>query len=220
MKTSSLKFAAFAAFFAVGQSLWALPSITNGSLTGPIANGGVPSGWTTISQSPDTMDQAHNVGVTGVPYGATPSGASPDGGTWIGFANGSGGFQEIFGQLVTGFTVGETYELSWYEANFGANIGYIGANSIAVTIGGSYAGSGSLLGLSPNWSSDSLTFVAAASSLQINFGLTNDVSSYLSIDGIKLQQASSGVPDGASTTLLLGFAGLAFVGLRRKLTRA
>lgn len=222
MKFNTLKSAVVISFFAISQSLWAIPAFTNGSLTGPIANAGVPLGWTTIAGSPDTMDAAHNVGVTGVPYGVAPSGASPDGGTWIGFANGSGGYQEIFGQFLTGFTVGETYQLNWYQANFGAHAGagYLGSNSIAVTIGGVYAGSGDLLGLSSQWYAESLSFVAASTSLQINFGLTDDVNAYLSIDGISLSQPSVGVSDSGATVALLGLACLSLAGIRRMARRA
>ena len=53
--------------------------VVNGSLTGPIANGGVPPGWSVLANSPDTMDANNNVGVTGLlEFGAAPS-ASPDG---------------------------------------------------------------------------------------------------------------------------------------------
>jgi hypothetical protein len=81
---------------------------------------------------------------------------------------------------------------------------YLAANSIAVTIDGTYAGSGSLLNLSPNWSSDALTFVAGATDQQINFGLTTtNLNSYLSIDGISLKEVGTSVPDQGSTILLL-----------------
>ena len=39
------------------QSILAAPILINGSLTGAIANGGVPTGWTVLSPSPDTMDE-------------------------------------------------------------------------------------------------------------------------------------------------------------------
>ena len=93
------------------------PVLVNGSLTGPIANAGLPPGWTVVSPSPDTMDENNNVGCCGS-FQATPS-ASPDGGTWIGFADDGGGFLEQFGQSVSGFDIGTSYDVSWYQANFG-----------------------------------------------------------------------------------------------------
>src|SRR5262249_32803049 len=145
-----------------GYSAAGLPALVNGSLTGPVANGAVPAGWSIIAGSPDTMDLAHNVGVSGVLYYATPSGPSPDGGTWVGFGRdiSSAGFTEIFGQSVSGFQVGQSYSLSWYEGNFGAQTGsgYFATNRIAVTLNGTLAGSGSLLGLSSAWLSDGFVF--------------------------------------------------------------
>lgn len=173
-------------FGAVG-SVSAQEFINNGSLTGPIANAAVPSGWTILAGSPDTMDETNNVAAN-VPFGVTPDGPSPDGGTWVGYANGAGGFQEIFGQTVTGLTIGEQYEISWYAGNFGAVTGtsYTETNSILVSLDGSPIGSGAPLPLASGWVSQSIVFTATATSHDVSFGLTNDVSSYLSIDGISL----------------------------------
>ena len=55
----------------------AVPILTNGSLTGPITNGGVPSGWTTLAGSPDTMDENNNVGGA---FGGFDDCGSPSGG--------------------------------------------------------------------------------------------------------------------------------------------
>jgi hypothetical protein len=209
---------------AVG-SLSAQEFITNGSLTGPIANGGVPTGWTILAGSPDTMDENNNVGGS-TPFGIDPSGPSPDGGTWLGFATGSGGFREIFGQTVTGLTVGEEYEISWYAGNFGARTGpgYTDQNSILVSLDGSSIGSGGVLPLASNWVSESVSFTATATSHDLSFGLTNEVNSYLSIDGISLMAASEPPPTPEPRpaqpvpslsewalivlTILLGFVGL------------
>ena len=183
------------AFFYAESVFGAL--ITNGSLTGPIDNDGVPSGWVIISGSPDTMDENNNVG-TGAPFGVAPSGPSPDGGTWVGFGR-NGSFIETFGQLVNGLTIGTQYDLSWYQGNFGAAIGpgYTGPNAIEVLIDSSSAGSGSLLPLGPNWTTDSILFTATSTSHQIDFRLLNTTTSYLSIDGIAL------VPEPATLSLLV-----------------
>lgn len=169
--------------------------ITNGSLTGPIANGNVPPGWTVLAPSPDTMDENNNVGTTGIAFGADPSGPSADGGTWIGFAA-LDTFREIFGQTVTGLTVGTQYEISWYAGNFGAATGpgYVGPNAIQVFVDGSPIGSGGVLPLASNWVTESLTFNATATSHEISFGLLNVDASYLSIDGISLMAAGPPVP--------------------------
>jgi hypothetical protein len=100
----------------------AAPIVANGSLTGPIANGGVPPSWTLLSGSPDTMDQNNNVGVPGsTQFVVAPSGPSPNGGTWVGIGREGNGFIERFGQSISGFTVGAQYIVSWYFGNFGYN---------------------------------------------------------------------------------------------------
>lgn len=77
-------FLVFAALVAAASAT-ASPVLLNGSLTGPIANNGVPSSWTILAGSPDTMDQNNNVGVVGLAdFGVAPAGPSPNGGTWVG----------------------------------------------------------------------------------------------------------------------------------------
>jgi hypothetical protein len=94
------------------QSILAAPILINGSLTGAIANSAVPTGWTMVSSSPDTMDENNNVGGAFGGFGATPT-ASADGGTWVGIADNGGSLNEMFGQTVSGFDIGTTYNVSW-----------------------------------------------------------------------------------------------------------
>ena len=188
-------------------------TITNGSLTGPIANYGVPSGWVIVAGSPDTMDENHNVGTTGVPFQSAPSGPSPDGGTWVGIGR-ADSFIETFGQTVTGFSVGTQYVLSWYQGNFGAIVSpphYVLDNAIQVLIDGSPTGAGSVIPSGPDWSTDSIVFTATSVSHQIDFTLLNPDPAYISIDGIAL----SVVPEPA-TLSLLALGGLALISRRRK----
>ncbi len=184
--------------------------VTNGSLTGPIANGGVPSGWTVMLGSPDTMDASANVGVPGLgDFGAAP-GASPDGGTWVGMGS-DVGFVERFGQTLTGLTVGQTYSISWAAGNFGyspTGFGYINPNAIAAMIDGSVVGTGGTLALSSNWMAQSVSFVASATTHQLAFQLATDAKSYMSIDGINV----SAVPEPSTIALML--AGVGLVALR------
>lgn len=202
-----------------GQVASAAAVFVNGSLTGPVANGGVPSGWTTFSFSPDTMDQNNNAGVGGLGgFGATPS-ASPDGGTWVGIADiPETGFLEMFGQMVAGFTLGETYVISWYQANFGYDpLGYVNPDKIGVTVDGVLVGHGSISPLAPGWTAESVQFVAASPSSEIRFGLGNERGrSYMSIDGISISAVPSPVPDLGSTAALLGVPVLGLALIRRK----
>jgi hypothetical protein len=190
--------------------------LTNGSLSGAIANSGVPAGWTILNGSPDTIDEANNVG-GGTPFVTPPSGPSPDGGTWVGFAR-DGGFFESFGQSVGGLLVGESYSLSWYEGNFGAatGAGYGGDNVIQALIDGTPVGTGNTLAGGADWHSAALSFVAPASSVMLSFRLRDTTRSYLSIDGIALEaQNAAATPEPVSAALLgAGLLGLA--GLRRR----
>ncbi len=186
--------------------------LTNGSLTGPIANSHVPSGWTITASTPDTMDGTHNAGLF-IPFVVVPSGPSPDGGTWVGFARGAGSF-ESFAQTVSGLTIGATYDLSWYAGNFGAAVPcpfYCGSNAIEALINGTPIGDGGVLPTGPDWTAQSLLFVASATSVTVEFRLRDDVAAYMSIDGISLT-ARNDVPEPLTLTLFgLSLVGVALV---------
>lgn len=187
--------------------------LTNGSLTGPIANGGVPSGWVVVTPSPDTMDENNNVGVPlpGAPFAISPSGPSPDGGTWVGFAR-DGGFIESFGQTVGGLVIGQSYQLSWYVGNFGTSCCgvYDNPNRVEALLDGVSAGLGSTIALGSGWTYESISIVAAATTQLLSFHLGNTDRSYFSLDGIDLVAAQA-VPEPATLALLtLCLAGLSF----------
>ena len=197
--------------------------ITNGSLTAAVVNDGVPAGWTIISGSPDVSDVNDNVGTSpATTFAATPS-ASPDGGTWVGLGfNNVQGLGESFGQAVSGLAVGQTYTLTWYDANFGYNgngIQYLGSNAIGVTLNGQQIGQGSTLNLAAGWHLETLTFVATATSEALAFDLTGTQQSYVSIDGINLYAGSTAaVPEPEAAQMFsLGLVGLVSLGgLARK----
>lgn len=182
--------------------------IINGSLTGPLANSGVPSGWSITSPSPDTND-ATNAANAGNIYDV-PASLSPDGGTWVGVAR-NASFIESFGQLVTGFTVGEQYELTWFNAHFGT-ANYIGDNSFSALIDGVSIGEGSSLSLDTNWLQESIIFTASATSHQLDFQLAYDAKAYLQIDGIVLEGLTT-VPE--PSTLIIFALGMIAVAARR-----
>lgn len=189
--------------------------LVNGSLTGPISNGGVPTGWTVLEGSPDTMDATSNVGVAGsLDFGALPS-ATPNGGTWVGIGS-SAGFIETFSQTVAGLTVGATYTLSWYAGNFGYSpngFGYVNPNAINALIDGASVGTGSTLALGSAWYAESVNFVATATSHALSFNLATSATSYMSIDGIALTPA---VPEPQTWALMLaGLVGVGVVSRRR-----
>lgn len=193
------------------SALYAAPIVVNGSLTGPITNGGIPPGWTLLSGSPDTMDQNNNVGVPGdVQFVAAPVGPSPDGGTWVGFGREGDGFIERFGQSLSGFTIGAQYTVSWYFGNFGysgTTPAYSGDQGIEVLLDGVSVGSSGLLGPGRTWVAQSLIFTATSGTHQLQFQPVSGNKSYISIDGISLAGTETGVPEPATSALMA--AGLA-----------
>jgi hypothetical protein len=191
--------------------------VVNGSLNGSIVNMGVPAGWFTLEGTPDTMDPSSNIGVAGLQsFGATPT-LSPDGGTWVGLGADTG-YVERFGQVLQGLSVGQTYTVSWQAANFGIDRGanaYLGRNAIGVMLDGGFIGQGATLSLSPNWVTESLTFVATASSQQLSFRLATSEKAYLGVDGISVSLGGTPPVPEPGTWALMGL-GLAAVILARR----
>lgn len=210
----------------------AAPTLINGSLTGEVIDGWghVPAGWTVVQPSPDT-----NNGITVADNAALPSGTfqhaiaasdSPDGGTWIGMVGG-GGFSESFSQSVSGFTIGNSYTLSWYHANFGMLIegspSGTGPGAIQVLANGALLGTGAMRDMIPGWVDESITFVADATTIDLTFGGVESGYYYQSIDGIRLTDNSvvppNAVPEPAALSLFSG-AGLAMLLASRRRKQA
>lgn len=200
--------------FVVAVSVSQAQSITNGSMTGVCDNAGVPTGWSAQLGTPDIVDLSCNIGVPATTF-AAPASLSPDGGTWTGLGREGNGFIERFGQNVAGFTIGQSYTLSWYVSNFGSNPGlaYINPNQIEFLLSGVVAGSGSSRTLGQGWFAESVIFIATAASHDIAFqlGFGDGGRSYMGIDGVTLAATGNEVvPEPATMTLLAtGLAGMA-----------
>jgi hypothetical protein len=221
MKKTFTFLAALVFMCGLSTSSHAVPILSNGSLTGPIDNWGVPPGWVILAESPDTMDENNNVGGSFGGFGATPS-PSPDGGTWVGIADDpSTNFFEIFGQDVSGFDVGTTYNVSWYQANFGYTpLGYVNPDSIGLFVDSVFVGAGSVAPLAPGWTLETLQLTASATTHALSFGLGGTAGrSYMSIDGISIAEVAP-VPEPATILLLgTGLVGFAGARLRKKFKR-
>jgi len=213
IRLATLSVLLLAAFTARAESL-----VVNGSLNGSIANMDVPTGWTVLEGTPDTMDPTSNVGVSGwLSFGVAPT-VSPDGGTWVGLGI-DGSYIERFGQTLSGLTVGQTYTVSWQAANFGVNNAsnsYLGSNAIGVMLDGVSIGQGATLSLSSSWSTESLTFVATSTSQLLSFSLAGTDKAYLGIDGISVTAGgvTPAVPEPATWALMA--IGLVGVGAMRR----
>src|SRR4029079_14011566 len=150
---------------------------------------------------------------------AQPIGASPDGGTWVGFARDSSvGFTESFSQTVGGFVVGQSYNVSWYVGLFGysGGPGYGQPNAIQLFANGVSGGTGATHSPDRLWFSDGISFVASAASLNLEFRLAAAGASYMSIDVISITDGSATVPEPGTLALLGGGLMLAAARLRRR----
>jgi hypothetical protein len=214
IRLATLSVLLLAAFTARAESL-----VVNGSLNGSIANMDVPTGWTVLAGTPDTMDTTSNVGVSGwLSFGVAPT-VSPDGGTWVGLGI-RGDYIEQFGQTLSGLAVGQTYTVSWQAANFGvlnSVDSYLGSNAISVMLDGATIGQGATLGLSSNWATQSLTFVATSASQMLSFRLAQGEKAYMGIDGISVTTGglTPAVPE-PSTWALMAMGVVAIGALRRR----
>lgn len=192
-------------------------TLVNGSMTGALNNGSPPPGWVRLAGTPDTSDASASGNWGGIQtYGVAVT-DSPDGGTWAGIVR-SGSLNEIFGQTISDFVIGETYTLTWWEGLFGLGSGsYSQDNQVGLFLDGAQVGAGAVLTLDPAWGFASASFTATATEHEISFGLLDGgAQSSVSIDGVAF--AASEVPVPAAAPLLIaGLAGMA--ALRRRSAR-
>jgi hypothetical protein len=187
--------------------------LINGSLTDTTGEGIVPTGWTINSITPDTTSSA----VQPFAFNVNP-GDSPDGGTWVGLARSSAVF-ESFGQTVTDFIIGATYDLSWYGVNTGCcNGSFSAAAEILFNLDNVTLFTGVTHSQDGIWRQDSFSFVATSTSHRLDFLLAIGSEAYMGIDGISLSRSNTTVPEPTILALFgLGIAGLGWT--RRKKNR-
>lgn len=90
------------------------PVILNGDMNGGIGMATAPTDWMVGQATPDVVNASGPFNNTGTPWTE-----SPNGGTFARM-NGVGNFQsESITQNVSGFEVGQMYELSFYATNLG-----------------------------------------------------------------------------------------------------
>jgi len=177
----------------------AVPVLTNGSLTGTPVADEVPAGWTIPNPptaTPSTVNENGPFNFTDVPWTL-----SPDGGT---FVRGNGHvdveFQDAFEQSVSGFTIGASYTLDFYQTNLGfrdqghnwddwlERDGYWGLFVDGALVGQSTTIGGPATFDTPIvWSSDSISFTASGTTQTIRLqAFTAEAEiAYLGIDGLR-----------------------------------
>lgn len=185
-------------------------TIVNGALTGvadfSIHNSVVPPGWTASQGSPDTFDTT----TTFANYAWV---ASAGGGTFVhALASTSG--QEAFAQDVTGLVIGQSYTITFEQTMAHPDYTQADEGFWRVSFGAETYDSAIMtapaLGDSAPWQTQSLSFVASATTQTLNFQARTNwtiVNSRvdLGIDSIAI--TSGRVPEpGACLFLALGLA--------------
>lgn len=184
------------------------PFIVNGSLTGPVGMEISPPGWFNANGTPDTCDENGPFNHTGHPWAL-----SPDGGTFVRSGGPFTGPGEAFGQTISGFDIGVTYRIDFFQTNL----------AFVHPISGEYFGGqgqweffidGALVAASnpmmppptiPDinvWEADSITFTATAMTHDLVIGARFipgiSIASYMGIDGLRIAE----VPAPGAATLL------------------
>jgi MYXO-CTERM domain-containing protein len=198
---------------AMGSATPALGQVVdNGSMTGPVNIGSPPPGWDSVSTDGDT------IGPGGFSGWGTGIGASNDGGTFLALLNnGGGGAFDAAAQVISGFTIGNSYSLNFEYSNIGldssaagdyANSGLIRANIAGVNLDSAllaHDGFGS-----QQWFDFSGSFVATSETMTLTFSaVRSDVGGYAGgVDGVSI------IPT-PGTFGLFAAAGLAAIRRRR-----
>ena len=198
IKRSKIGLSIVAFFFTSAVSM--AQTVTNGSFTDMTGNSVTPAGWTNVTgynpgsgigswPSVDVLDISFSSYFGSSTVTAAPS---PNGATWTGISSIPPGIEnEAIEQVVPGFTIGTTYQFSFYAANFGGSpfddpgvvTGYINGTAVAVS---------PTLNLVPNvWTYVSGTFVASATSMTVQMDAihnTGDAGAggYYSVDGVEI----------------------------------
>ncbi len=186
---------------------------TNGSLDGTVNSDVSPTGWTRLASNLSSdINNLENEAVGGI-YNVTDGvnvSNSNDGGTWVGFHDRTDyNYEEGIYQNVS-LEAGETYTISYEQANFGAvssfdnsfklnNSGkirvFIDAGTNAPT---TLIGDGGEMVLGTGWNNASVNYTAPTTgNYSIGFAVqTTSTSSgstgaYLSIDGISIKEANT-----------------------------
>ncbi len=208
--------------------------VKNSGLNGTVGNSQLPTDWVvgntvaSTANTPDLMDINNYAGISNYSGYATDLSESPvSGGSWLGVGRNFGRINESFSQLISGFVIGNTYTLSWYDANFGIDtqfVNYTNANRFRASIWnendvlGNFLGESNAVDAIENWQFNSFTFTPKQTSYTLTFSLSGPRRSYLSIDDISISTQISAVPEPSSWALLLfGLVGIGFQSRVRKL---
>ena len=175
-------------------------SIVNGDLNGVADfqsfNGVTPSGWTIANGSTDLFNAT-------TAHAQLTWQASAGGGTFVS-GIGSAGYAEAFTQVLTGLSVGTTYEIQFEQSCSFCAFGPADGGFWRVTFGSAVQDS-SPMTLPPSgvpfaWQPQSMLFVATATSQALTFEAQamstppNPFPAYIGIDSVQIAPDCSGAP--------------------------
>jgi hypothetical protein len=177
-----------------GSTLLADPIVINGSFedtTGPAI-----FGWTSVSGATPEFNSSQGFGI------------AQDGVQFLDISGGLNGGTASISQNITGFTIGETYLLSFYTS-VNRNSNFTGPSSVTASIGFdsltvNFAAPPANQTWGSPWLLETLSFTATNSSLDLLFASGRTFTGSLpAIDNVTIRSA---VPEGGSTMLFFGYA--------------
>ena len=162
-------------------------TVTNGSVTGaPVGNnliGPNCPNWNVCGFSPDLCDVGFPSYTGNSQVAPSPS---PDGGSWLGMAAVGSGIGECAETTITGLTVGQSYTLCWYGANFGTAALFNGSPSNPTISVGATSITISIPQVANVWTQYTLPFVATAATMPLVCNLPGGDNSYCGLDGFTI----------------------------------
>jgi len=178
--------------------------ITNSSFDGAVGITSIPSGWVNIFDV-STNNLSNGAYGGNYPTNVLPQNSS-DGGTWIGL----GAYQSLPASVQQQITLvaGNTYTISFEQANFGVDLSSAGSDTSTGTSGQieilidagtdtptTIIGTGSNMLLGAGWTTQTMTYTAQNSGIHtlriLNRNTGNDfvIMSYLSVDNFQMSAA-------------------------------
>ncbi|ASS50232.1 MAG: hypothetical protein A3D31_11740 [Candidatus Fluviicola riflensis] len=175
-------------------------NVVNGSFTDMTGNSVTPAGWSNVlgynpgtnlgvNPTVDVLDINFTAFFNNAAVAVSPS---PDGGTWTGISSIPPDFEnEAIDQVVSGFTIGTVYQLSFYAANFGGTP-FNDPGVVSAYINGTTVAVSPTLNLVANvWTTVTGTFVASATSMTVHVDAIHNTGNagsggYYSVDGLTI----------------------------------
>jgi hypothetical protein len=174
----------------------AQPEVVNGDFDGAIGSDRAPIGWDIGNGSPDVVGPNGPFNNTGFPWAA-----SPNGGSFVRVNGVNPDDSESIVQTVSGFEIGQEYEIEFYLANLGFQVltddAWNGSDGTVQIFG-----DGTLLGESQvlsrpdtpmtelSWEIASFSFIAAETTVDLEISPTsrgfNFQPSYFGVDGLSI----------------------------------